>query len=116
MSARAPAARGYRLRPAARKGGRRPASRIHWDKVGRVALVLVLFAILASYVNPVVNFLDARSDARAERTSLEELRSENTRLRARLATLDEPGAAERAARKLGMVAEGESAYVIEGVK
>ena len=47
MSARTPAARGYRLRAAPRKRGHRePASRIHWDKVGRVALVLVLFAIL----------------------------------------------------------------------
>jgi cell division protein FtsB len=117
MSARTPAARGYRLRAAPRKRGHRgPASRIHWDKVGRVALVLVLFAILASYVKPVVNFLDARSDARSERTSLETLRSENERLRGRLAALDEPGAAERAARKMGMVAEGERAYVIQGLR
>ena len=39
----AQAARGYRLRPAPRARGRgRPASRVRWDKVGRVALVLVL--------------------------------------------------------------------------
>ena len=45
----------------------RPASRIHWDKLGRVVLVLVLFAILFSYINPVVNFVDAWRGSHAQR-------------------------------------------------
>src|SRR5918996_230028 len=111
MSARATARR-YRLRPTARGGRGGARSRIHWDKLGRVALVIVLFAILVSYVNPVVNFVDAWRDSRAERSSLAELKGENRKPRERLGGLDAPDAAERAARKLGMVAEGERSYVV----
>jgi cell division protein FtsB len=112
MSARAQAARGYRMRPAPRRGGRR-ASRVRWDKLGRVVLVIVLFAVLASYVSPMLNFVDAWKDSRAERTELQELKDENAQLRARAATLDGPDADERAARQLGMVAPGESSYAIK---
>ncbi|MGH2955344.1 MAG: FtsB family cell division protein [Solirubrobacterales bacterium] len=117
MSARAQASRGYRLRPAPRSRKRgRPGSRVQWDRIGRVALVLVLFAILASYVNPVVNFIDAWSDSRSERASFNDLKQENAKLREQIANLSSPDAAERGARKLGMVAEGEGSYVIKGLR
>ena len=116
MSARASAARGYRLRPAPRARKRdAPASRVRWDRLGRVALVLVLFAVLVSYINPAVNFIDAWRDSRAEYSQLRELRSENAKLRERITALDGPGAAERAARRLGMVEPGEGSYVIRGL-
>lgn len=116
MSARAQAARGYRMRPAPRRRKRgRGASRINWDKVGRVALVLVLFAVLASYVSPSLNFIDAWQDSKAEHANLAALKQEQEKLRRRIATLGEEGAAERAARKNGMVAETEGAYVMRGV-
>jgi cell division protein FtsB len=116
MSARASAARGYRLRPAprARKRGA-SSSRVRWDRLGRVALVIVLFAILVSYINPAVNFIDAWRDSRAEYSQLRELRDENAKLRERLNALDGPGAAERAARRLGMAEPGEGSYVIRGL-
>ena len=115
MSARAQAARGYRMRPAPRRGGRSARSRIHWDKLGRVLLVLVFFLVLAWYVNPAMNFFDAWHDSRAERQNLVELRAENSELRERAAGLEGPDAEERAARRLGMVAEGERSYVIRGL-
>ena len=63
MAASAHAARrpaSARRRPAARK--RRPAarsgpSRIKWDRVGRIALTVVLFAVLYSYLNPSIDFV-----------------------------------------------------------
>lgn len=116
MSTRAQSAQGYRMRPALRaRAGGRPASRIRWDKVGRVVLVLVLFAVLASYVSPAINFLDAWRDSRSEQANLAELRRENVQLRERIATLGGPDAAERGARKLGMVALGEGSYVVDGL-
>jgi cell division protein FtsB len=76
-------------------------------------LVLVLFAILVLYVNPVVNFLDAWRDSRSESTQLAELKDENSELRKRAATLAEPDAAERGARSLGMVEPDERSVVID---
>ena len=80
MSARAHAAPRYRARPAARTARRNP-SRIRWDKLGRVVLVLVLLLVLASYVNPLVNFVDAWQDSRAERAQLQQLQQQNQELR-----------------------------------
>ena len=74
MSARAQAARGYRMRPAPRRrsaGG--SASRIRWDKLGRVVLVLVLFAVLASYIGPTIGFVQAWRGSGAKREQLQAL-------------------------------------------
>ena len=84
-----------------------------WERLGRIALVLVLFAILVLYINPVVNFLDAWRDSRAESAQLADLKGENRELRERATTLAEPDAAERGARNLGMVEPEERSVVID---
>lgn len=86
-----------------------------WERLGRITLVLVLFAILVLYVNPVVNFIDAWRDSRAEATQLAELKGENEKLRERAATLSQADAAERGARSLGMVEPAERSIVIRGL-
>jgi cell division protein FtsB len=78
-------------------------------------LVIVLFAILFSYVNPVVNFVDAWRDSKAQQAELEQLTRQRGRLAARAAALQDPDAAAQAARKLGMIAEGERSYVMRGL-
>jgi cell division protein FtsB len=109
--------RRYKARVAPRRrGGRVSGSRVHWDKVGRVALVLVLFAVLASYVRPVANLFDTWRDAGASEQRLAELEAENKRLERRAAELKTPAAAVREARKLGLVGPGEQAYVVKGLK
>jgi cell division protein FtsB len=72
-----------------------------------------LFAIVVLYVNPVVNFVDAWRDSRAESEQLAELKGENRELRDRATTLAEPDAAEQGARRLGMVAPDERSVVID---
>ena len=94
------------VRPAPRPARGAPASRIHWDKLGRVALVLVLFAILVSYVSPALNFIDAWRDSRAEHSSLRRACAPRTRSsRQRPST---PSTPPSAARRVGMVAAGEA--------
>jgi hypothetical protein len=119
MSARAQAARGYRMRPAPRTRRRgRPASRIQWDRIGRVALVIVLFFVLASYIGPSINFFDAWRGSKSEQAHLTSLREQNAKLRQRAEDLAGADAAEREARKLGMVdaSAGEASFVVKGLR
>jgi len=79
--------------------------------------VLVLVLICISYIGPAINFVDAWRDSKSEHASLADLRAENAKLKQRLGNLQGPDAAERGARKIGMVDEGagEAAYVIRGL-
>ena len=120
MAASAHAARrptSARRRPAARK--RRPAarsgpSRIKWDRVGRIALTVVLFAVLYSYLNPAIDFVKTYTGTTAAKAKLHELQHENRRLHTRVQSSEDPLVVGQAARAQGMVAEGESPIVIRG--
>ncbi len=106
-----------RRRPAARKG--RPAarsgpSRIKWDRVGRVALTLVLAAVLYSYFGPSVNFVKTYTGTTAAKAKQHELLSENRQLHNRIQSADDPLVVAHEARAQGMVAEGETPVVIRG--
>jgi cell division protein FtsB len=92
-----------------------PAGRIRWDRLGRYALLFVLLAILLAYISPVSHWMRQSDTARAEKAELNELKAENARLEHRVHDLKRPTALEREARKLGMVKEGERAYVIQNL-
>jgi hypothetical protein len=106
--ARRPAPR--KARPAARSG----PSRINWDRVGRVALTLVLTAVLYSYLNPAIDFVKAYTGTTAAKAQLHELMAENKQLHNRIQSSDDPLVVEREARSQGMVGEGETPGVIRG--
>lgn len=89
--------------------------RIHWDRLGRYALLLVLFAILLGYISPLRNWMRQSDTAKHERAELHALQEENRELKQRVSDLKRPVALEREARKLGMVKRGERAYVIENL-
>ena len=74
--------------------------------------MLVFFAILASYVRPSLHVFEAWRDSRAEHANLAEMRSENARLRERIANLEGDDAAALAARRQGMTVPGERPYVV----
>ena len=94
---------------------RRPAARIRWDRVGRVALLLVLVGVVALYVNPLRTYLSTWQEKGHRQAELTQLERENATLRARQRELRDPRALEREARRLGMVKPGERAYVVEGL-
>jgi cell division protein FtsB len=89
--------------------------RIRWDRLGRYALLTVLFAIVLAYISPISHWMRQSDTAAHERADLHDLKTENERLRHRVAQLRRPSALEREARKLGMVKEGERAYVIQNL-
>jgi cell division protein FtsB len=107
-----------RRRPAARK--RRPAarggpSRIKWDRIGRIALVVVLFAVAYSYLNPAIDFVKTYTATTAAKAQLHELQHENTKLHKLVQSADDPIVIDRKARSQGMVSEGETPIVIRGL-
>jgi cell division protein FtsB len=87
---------------------------IHWHRVGRVALLGVLFVILLLYIRPVTHWIQQRSTASHSTQDLRQLEAEKARLQTRLRSLSGPSAIDRGARSMGMIKPGERAYVIEG--
>jgi cell division protein FtsB len=90
-------------------------SRIRWDRLGRIALVLVLFLVLVSYLNPLVNLLQAWQGSKSSEAQLGQLKQERVELTRQLHEVSSPAALEREARRLGMVKPGEHAYIVHGV-
>jgi cell division protein FtsB len=112
------AATGSRRRPAARS--RRPAarsgpSRVKWDRIGRIALTVVLAAVLYSYLNPAIDFVKTYTATTAAKAKLHELQHTNTRLHEQVQSAADPAVVDRAAREQGMVAEGETPIVVRGL-
>jgi cell division protein FtsB len=108
MAARAHAGRAPRPRARRRVG----PSRIRWDRVGRIALVLVLFGVMVSYLNPAVNLIDAWRDSKAGEERLAKLKAQKAKLERQVSDAASPLEVERQARRLGMVKPGESGYVV----
>lgn len=94
---------------------RRRHTSIRWDRLGRVALLGTLIAILLLYISPAKHWWQQSRTAGAEKQELRDLTEENRSLKKRVRALRDPGALEREARRLGMVRQGERAYVIEGL-
>ena len=99
---------------AGRFGPRRRTS-IRWDRLGRLALLGTLVVIVLLYLSPAKHWWQQSRTAAAQREELQELGKENRKLGRRVRALRDPGALEREARRLGMVRQGERAYVIEGL-
>jgi hypothetical protein len=120
MASRAQAGRtrsAPRRRPAARKArpaARRGPSRIKWDRVGRIALTVVLFAVLYSYLNPSIDFVKTYRGTTEAKAKLHELLDQNRRLHNRIQSADDALVVQREARMQGMVADGETPVVIDG--
>jgi hypothetical protein len=104
-------------RPAARRkpAARRGESRIRWDRVGRIALTLVLAAVLYSYLNPAIDFVKTYTATTAAKAEFHEMLRENKRLHHRIQTASDPAVIDRRARAQGLVAEGETPIIVHGL-
>jgi cell division protein FtsB len=101
-----------RERPRVVAGGARG---IRWDRVGRVALLIVLLGVVGLYVGPSISFFHTWREAKARRGEVHQLQAESRRLRARRAALQDPRTLEREARRLGLVKPGERPYIVKGL-
>jgi cell division protein FtsB len=103
---------GPRQRPRVVAGGGRA---IRWDRVGRVALLVVLLGVAALYVGPSISFVHTYKEAKARRGEVRSLQVENQRLRARRKALQSPSTLEREGRRLGLVKPGELPFIVKGL-
>ena len=88
---------------------------IRWDRLGRLALLGTLVVILLLYISPAKHWWQQSRTRSAQKEELHGLAEENRELKDRVRALRDPGALEQEARRLGMVRQGERAYVIKGL-
>ena len=102
--------------PAAARPQRLPArAHIRWDRLGRVALLVVLLGVISLYINPLRSWWSTKQESAHRGAEVAELERENAALRKRRAQLKDPRMLENEARELGMVRPGERAFVVEGL-
>ena len=89
------------------------ASRIRWDRVGRWALICVFAFVVYLYIGPARTWVSTYAEAKRKRDDVASVRAENARLKAHKAKLEQRGALELEARRLGMVKAGEKLYVVD---
>lgn len=108
---------------AARRQPRPPAAsalgaaalRVRWDRVGRLALLVLLLVVAALYVGPARSLLSAWQDSNGKQAQVRELQREHEALVRRARALRDPLVVEAEARRLGMVRPGERPYVVSNL-
>jgi cell division protein FtsL len=94
---------------------RAPIDRVRWDRVGRVALVVVLAVVAGLYIQHAIAYLSARSQADEQLSIVQRLRQQNASLEQQQRSLGRPATIVRDARALGMVWQDERPYVVTGL-
>lgn len=107
---------------AARRPPARPATplgaaalRVRWDRVGRVALLVVLSLVVLAYVGPARSLVSTWRTSSAKQAQLHALQRERQALLQRARELRDPRTVQAEARRLGMVRPGERSYVLDGL-
>ncbi len=110
--------------PASSASARRPpavgplavaALRVRWDRVGRIALLVVLLLVALAYVGPARSLLSTWRTSNANQAQLHALERQHRTLLQRAQELRDPRTVQAAARRLGMVKPGERSYVVQGL-
>jgi hypothetical protein len=91
------------------------ALRVRWDRVGRVALLALLAAVVALYVGPALSLLSTWRRSNAEQAQLRALERQHVTLLRQAASLRSPITLATEARRLGMLLPGERPYVVRNL-
>jgi cell division protein FtsB len=91
------------------------AARVRWERLGRIAMLCVLGALLYLYASAGVSLLSTWKEAGRDSAQVAALERQHVVLEAQHAALTSPGTLVEEARRLGMVRPGEQAYVISGL-
>jgi cell division protein FtsB len=90
-------------------------ARVRWERVGRVALVIVLLVVAGLYVQHALAYWSAHNQAASDAAVVRNLKADNARLAQQQRALRDPSTIVLDARRLGMVRPGERPYVVTGL-
>ncbi len=91
------------------------AARVRWDRVGRVAMLCVLVALVYLYASAGVHMLSTWHQSRRDGAVVAAMEREHRMLVRQRVALTAPGTLETEARQLGMMKTGEQPYVVSGL-
>ncbi|MGA2454950.1 MAG: hypothetical protein ABSG93_15665 [Solirubrobacteraceae bacterium] len=101
---------------AARPGASRTlAARVRWDRVGRVAMLCVLVALVYLYASAGVHMFSTWRQSHRDDAAVASMEREHRALVRQREALTGAGTLETEARQLGMMKSGEQPYVISGL-
>ncbi len=93
----------------------RSTTRVRWDRLGRMAMMCVLGALLYLYLSAGASLVSTWKEARSDSTQLAALERQHAALERQHTSLASPGTLVQKARRLGMIRPGEQTYVITGL-
>jgi hypothetical protein len=120
----APSARSGAAAPArSRAGAKRPSRagaqgtlpRVRWDRLGRLAMLFVLAALLYLYLSAGIHMLSTWRQSRHDSATVVTMEREHKTLVRQRESLHRRGTTEMQARALGMKKANERQYVITGL-
>jgi cell division protein FtsB len=88
---------------------------VRWDRVGRIAMLGVMVAIVYLYMSAGLRLFSAWGESKRDTSQVKVLEAQNGMLRRQHATLASPATVQADARRLGMIHPGEQAYVVGGL-
>jgi hypothetical protein len=89
--------------------------RIRWERVGRVALLVVLAIVVGLYVQQGLRVFSVHRQAEQQLQSVHQLQHANASLTKQERALNNPATIKSDARALGMVLPTERSYVVTGL-
>jgi hypothetical protein len=107
-------ARGSRAHGRAQAGRRAPA-RVRWDRLGRLAMLFVLAALLYLYLGAGLRTFSAWRQRHADNARVAAMQHEHEALQRQRDVLGRRGTDEAMARRLGMAHSDELQYVVSGL-
>ncbi len=90
-------------------------ARVRWDRVGRVAMLCVLIALVYLYASAGVHMLSTWRQSHRDNAAVASMEREHKLLVRQREALTAAGTLETEARQLGMMKSGEQPYVISGL-
>jgi hypothetical protein len=98
-----------------RTAGEHPGARVRWDRLGRLAMVFVLAALLYLYLSAGIHMLSTWRQARSDSAAVVVGEREHGMLLRQHEALGRRGTLEAEARRLGMDKQGEQQYIVSGL-